>query len=89
MRDACYTGERDEGRLSVLARRRYLRTIFLGIAAMGTLVWAAVDQFDIPVEEMLDLFLTSAAVMGLVIVAAGLSVALWVGLRQLFKGRPD
>ena len=39
-------------------RRRYLRTTLLSVAAMGTLIWAAIDQFGIPVEEMVDLLLT-------------------------------
>ncbi len=69
------------------AKRRYLRTIFLGIAAMGTLVWAAIDQFDIPAEEMLDLFLLAALAIFVVIVAAGVTVAVWQGLKYLLEGR--
>ena len=33
------------------ANRRYYRTILLGIAAMGTLVWAAIDQFVEPPDD--------------------------------------
>ena len=43
------------------SRRRYLRTTLLGIAAMGTLIWAAIDQFGIPVKEMVDLLLDHGA----------------------------
>ncbi len=69
--------------------RRYLRTLLLGIAAMGTLVWAAIEQFDIPPEEMLELFLASLLVLGVVIVAAAVVVALWQGLRYLLNRGGD
>jgi hypothetical protein len=63
------------------ASRKYYRTILLGIAAMAALVWSAVDQFGIAWEEILQLFLTTLAVLLLVIVAAALTVGVW----QLFK----
>lgn len=71
------------------AKRRYYRTIFLGIAALGALVWAAVDQFDIPVSEMVDLFLGSILAIGLVIVLAALFVTALKLLQHLVRGRKD
>ena len=64
--------------------RKYYRTVLLGIAAMAALVWAAVDQFGISWEEVLDLFLVTLLVIGIVILAAAVSVGAWVGLRKLF-----
>ena len=65
--------------------RKYYRTIFLGVAAMAALVWAAVDQFGIPWQEMLDLLLVTVAVIALVIAAAAIAVAGWMGLRRLLR----
>lgn len=70
------------------AARKYYRTIFLGVAAMAALVWAAVDQFGIPWADMLDLLLVTLAVMVLVIGAAAVAVALYLGLRRLL-GKGD
>jgi len=66
------------------ATRKYYRTVLLGVAAMAALVWAAVDQFGITWEEVLDLFLVTLMVIGIVIVAAALFVGAWIGLRKLF-----
>jgi hypothetical protein len=65
------------------AKRRYYRTIFLGVLAMAALVWAAMDQFNIPAQEMQGLFLVTAAVLLGVIVVAGIFVLLLQGLRLL------
>ncbi len=66
--------------------RKYYRTILLGIAAMAALVWMAVDQFGIPWQEILTLFLATVAVVGIVILAAAGFALLWVVLRKLFQG---
>ena len=71
------------------ANKKYLRTLILGVLAMGGLVWTAMDQFDIPREVMLDLFLATAMWAALVILAAGLAVALLVGLRKWLSRRGD
>lgn len=65
------------------AGRRYWRTIILGILAMGALVWVAVDQFDVPIEEMRELALGTAVAVFLVIGLAAVFAALWVVLRRL------
>ena len=67
------------------ATRKYYRTIILGIAAMGALVWAAVDQFGIPWEDMLDLLLVTLALVSVVIVAAAAVVGLWLGLSRILR----
>lgn len=68
------------------ASRKYYRTLLLGVAAMAALVWTAVDQFGIPWDEIVDLFLATLMVIGLIIVAAAVSVGLWIGLRKLLGG---
>ncbi len=68
------------------AQRRYLRTLILGIAAMATLVWAAVDQFDITWTEMRQLFLAVLVGALAVIVLAALFAGLWMAIRRLFGG---
>ena len=52
------------------AQRRYVRTIILGVLAMAALVWAAVEQFGIPLREIGELFLATVIGVGLVIGAA-------------------
>jgi len=69
------------------ARRRYLRTTLLGIAAMGTLIWAAIDQFGIPVADMVDLLMTTLLAVGTVIGIAAIGVSVWLGLRYLLRKR--
>ena len=71
------------------ASRRYYRTIILGVVAMGGLIWAAIDQFDIAPQEMAELFL-SVAIGGLAIIfVAALCVAIWSLLRRLLNRRRD
>ena len=69
------------------ANRKYYRTIFLGTAAMATLVWAAVDQFGIPWQSMLELFYGILVVTAAIIVLAGLSAGLWIWLRKWLRDR--
>jgi hypothetical protein len=65
------------------ANKRYYRTILLGVLAMAALVWVAVRQFGISRAEMSELLLGTLLAIGIVIVLAGLAVALWMGLRKL------
>jgi hypothetical protein len=69
------------------ASRRFFRSTALGLAALGFLVWAAVDQFAIPVEKMAELFLGTLWVAGGIIISAGLLVVVLVGLRKLLQQR--
>ncbi|MFT4520344.1 MAG: hypothetical protein ACI9JM_002746 [Halioglobus sp.] len=65
------------------ASRRYLRTIILGVAAMGSLIWAAMDQFGISREEVLGLFYNTLAAMAVLIATAAVLTIVWIGLRKL------
>jgi len=67
------------------ASRRFFRSTALGLAALGVLVWAAVDQFGIPVEKMAELFLGTLWVAGGIIIVAALLVVVLVGLRKLLQ----
>ncbi|TGD75232.1 hypothetical protein E4634_04330 [Mangrovimicrobium sediminis] len=69
--------------------RRYYRTVLLGVAALGAMVWFAVDQFDIPWQDMRDLLLATLLVIGVVIAVAALGTAAWIGLRKLLRGRDE
>lgn len=50
---------------------------------MAALVWVAVDQFGISRREMGELFLATVMVVAVIIGAAGLVAAMWMGLRKL------
>ena len=63
------------------SRRRYLRTLILGLLAMAALVWGAVDSFDIPLERIWDMFLMTLVVVVALVLAA--AAALWIGVRRL------
>ncbi|MEH6587846.1 MAG: hypothetical protein V7720_14895 [Halioglobus sp.] len=56
---------------------------------MAALIWSAMDQFDIPWEVIQGLMLTTVAVIGLVIVAAAITVSLWIGLQKLLHSNDD
>ncbi len=65
--------------------RRYYRTIFLGVAAMGVLVWSAIEQFNIEPKVMLQLFLVTLLVLGLVIASAAAVFFVWMWLRRFLE----
>jgi hypothetical protein len=67
------------------AGRRYWRTTILGVLALATLIWAAVDQFGVSRQELQELMLGTVLATLLVIVAAAVAVLAWVGLRKLFR----
>jgi hypothetical protein len=67
------------------ANRRYYRTIILGLAAMGLLIWTAMDQFDIAAEAMLGLFYGAVLVAGAAILFAAVVASLWIALRRLTR----
>jgi hypothetical protein len=67
------------------ASRRFYRTLLIGLAALGVLVWTAIDQFGISLQTMADLFLGTVWVAGSIIVCAALSAALWIGVRKLLR----
>ncbi len=63
--------------------RRYWRTILLGILALATLVWAAVEQFGVSRQEIQELALGTVLAALLVIAAAAVAAGAWIGLRWL------
>lgn len=65
--------------------RRYYRTVFLGVAALGTLVWAAIEQFDVPVEDMFQLFIGTLLSTLVVILFAALAVGIWMGVKKVLR----
>lgn len=65
------------------AQRRYYRTIFLGVAAMGALVWSAMDQFDLSPAEVRESFMTAFLLVSLIVLAGAALAALWVIARKL------
>ncbi len=67
------------------AGKRYWRTIILGVLALGVMVWSAVEQFDVPLEEIRQLLLGTVIAVVLVILAAAVFVLVWAGLRRLLR----
>ncbi|MEQ8517292.1 MAG: hypothetical protein RIC38_16970 [Chromatocurvus sp.] len=68
-------------------RRSYLRTVFLGIAAMAVLLWASVYRFNVPADVLREYFLATLLVLGGVILVAGLAAFLLLGARHLLRRR--
>ena len=68
------------------ANRRFYRTLFLGLVALGVLVWSAIEQFGIAWQQMVDLLMGTLMVAGGVIVLAALCVMIWIGVRHLLRG---
>lgn len=67
------------------ATARYRRTTILGVLALASMVWVAVDQFNIPVEEMAWLLVYTIVVVAGIILFAAITVAAMVGLKKLFR----
>jgi hypothetical protein len=67
------------------ANARYRRSLILGILALASLVWVATDQFGIPPQDMAWLLLYVVAGLMVIIVIAGIAVALWLGVRKLVR----
>ncbi|MGB1141531.1 MAG: hypothetical protein ACPG1A_11570 [Halioglobus sp.] len=65
---------------------RFLRTLLLGVAAMGALVWVVIDQFNLDPQEMFELFLTVLLASGVMMLLAALVALLWIGIRRLARG---
>lgn len=67
------------------AKRRYYRTILLGVVAMGMLVWSAMDQFNLSAEEMRASFFTAVLLILAIVTLGATAAALWIGLRALLR----
>jgi len=67
------------------ANSRYRRSIYIGVAALGSLVWVSTEQFGIPRESMAWLFVyIIVAALG-VIAFAAIVAGLWIQVRKLIK----
>lgn len=70
-------------------RRSHQRTVFLGIVAMGVLLWASVYRFNVPGDVLWEYFLATLLVLGGVILCAALVALLILGVRQLLRRCQD
>ncbi len=67
------------------ANSRHRRSIIIGVAALGSMIWVASDQFGIPLENIAWMFAyTIAAALG-VIVFAAVGAGVWILLRKLMN----
>lgn len=66
-------------------RGRGRRTVFLGVLATVVFVWAAIDRFDVPAEEMGWLLLYCLLGVFSTMVLAALCVGLVVGVKALLR----
>jgi hypothetical protein len=67
--------------------RRNTRTVILAIVAMASLPWAAVTQFDMPMDDFLALLAGALGALVLVIAAAGITVFGFLAVRRLLARR--
>ena len=65
--------------------RNMRRTLLLGVVATASVVWAAHTHFDVPLEELAWLLLYCVLGVLLMAVLAGLSVALVILLRRIWR----
>jgi hypothetical protein len=65
------------------SNRRFYRTIMLGLAALGVLIWAATEQFGISTQEISALLVGTLWVAAGTIGLAALCVLVWIALRKL------
>jgi len=66
-------------------QKRYYRTLFLGIAAMGALAWGAMDQFDLSPAEMGQSLSLAVLLIALLAASGATIAAVWVVLRKLIN----
>jgi uncharacterized membrane-anchored protein len=68
-------------------RRSHLRTVLLGIAAMGVLLWAAVYRFNVPTELLWESLQLTLFVVGVIIGLAAVVATLWALGRRFLRRR--
>ncbi len=71
------------------ANRRFIRTVVLGVLAMSSLIWVAIDQFGLSRQEMLNLFYATVIGAGVIIGFAAIGVTLLNVLRKLRNQKRD
>jgi hypothetical protein len=66
-------------------KNRNRRTVFLGLCATLTFVWAAIYQFDVPAQELAWLLAYCVAGVLLIALLAALGVGLVLASRYLWR----
>jgi len=69
------------------ANARFRRSIYIGVIALGSLVWVASDQFGIPRESVVSLLVFIAVGAGIIVALAACLVGAWILLRRVFNRR--
>lgn len=69
-------------KIKLPARWRYIKTIFLALAATGALVWSAIYTFDVDSAEILGYFWLSLALLLLLVVLSLLGAGLMIIARK-------
>lgn len=69
--------------------RRYIRTVILAVLAMSSLIWVAIEQFEIPAADMLILFCATVIGAAAIIAFAALAVTVLNMVRKLNKQKRD
>lgn len=73
--------------LEIWRKKRYMRTFILALIACATLIWVAIDSFDIPPQQMLGFFLAIALGAAVIVALAALAVLCLVAVKRLLKKR--
>ncbi len=68
--------------MTPMSRWRKIRTPILGLTALAMLLWMAIDQFDVPAEEMLEMMIGAFIFVALITVAALVMALLLRWLRR-------
>lgn len=69
----------------IFKKKSLTRTVILAVAACATLVWVAIDSFDIPPEQMLS-YLIALLIGAVGIIAfAGVSLGVVLLVKRLFR----
>ncbi len=66
-------------------RNRGRRTVFLGVLATVVFIWAAIDRFDVPAEEMAWLMIYCLLGVFTTMVLAALCVGLVIAVKALLR----
>lgn len=72
----------NESKRKLPLRWRYIKTIFLALAATGALVWSAIYTFDVDSAEILGYFWLSLALLLLLVVLSLLGAGLMIIARK-------
>ena len=65
--------------------RRFYRLLVVNLAALCTLVWAALYRFDVPRHEAAALLVGTLLVVAGTILIAGFFAGIWIALRKWMR----